>query len=62
MIVCAQEAGVLQDDIADAQRWARSRKWKSLFLPAAPGGHGQTSCGVAVFVREELGLRWPAEG
>ena len=56
-VVCAQETGILQHMVGEVGAWAGSRGWHMLGVPAKPGIKG-TSCGTAVFVRKELGLRY----
>ncbi len=62
LILCAQECGIVNDMVGEAGHWAMVRGWKALIVPAEPRPGGQTSMGVAVFVRAFLGLRWPVGG
>ena len=61
-IVCAQETWVVEQDIAQHATWAKRLGWKSVWEPAmrnegaSKGGSG----GVAIFVRDQLGLRYPS--
>ncbi len=61
-ILLAQETWVLQGAVPAASQWARRCGWKSLWSPAEPGAGGGPSAGVAIFVREHFGLRYPSVG
>ncbi len=58
-IITAQETKLGVGQIAAASRWALSKGWKMLAAPAIAGRKGGRSAGVAVFVRKQLGLRFP---
>ncbi len=58
----AQETWVLQCHVARASSWARRHGWDSAWSPAVEGPGGGASGGVAVFVRSDIGLRYPTVG
>ncbi len=58
----AQETWVLQGAVPMASQWARRRGWKSIWSAAQSGPGGGPSAGVAIFVRDHLGLRYPSVG
>ncbi len=58
----AQETWVTQSMMPAASAWARRRGWKSLWSPAAAGLGGGPSAGVAIPVRDYLGMRFPDVG
>ena len=42
--------------------WAKHKGWKALIVPCLGGdAPNSRSAGVAVFVRQELGLGWPRQ-
>ncbi len=55
----AQETWVTQSMMPAASAWARRRGWKSVWAPAAKGPGGGPSAGVAIFVRDCMGLKFP---
>ncbi len=55
-VVLAQETWVLQAYVPAASAWARARGWRSVWAPAATTKKGGTSAGVAIFVRDFMGL------
>ncbi len=60
--VLAQGTWVLQSFIPEASAWARRNGWKSIWAAATTGPGGGASAGVAIFVRECFGLRYPPVG
>ncbi len=58
----AQETWILPSLVAHASSWARRHGWDSAWSPAVLGPGGGASGGVAVFVRSEIGLRYPTHG
>ncbi len=61
-VVLAQETWIMQDSIPAASAWARRRGWKSVWSAARAGPNGGPTGGVAIFARDELGLRYPPGG
>ncbi len=61
-VLLAQETWTGSSRIPQASAWARRRGWKSLWAPAVRGSGGGMSGGVAIFVRDYLGLRLPQVG
>ena len=61
-IVCAQETWVVESEIAKWSAWARRQGWKSTWEAATrkEGASRGASGGVAIFAREELGVRHPS--
>ena len=57
--VLVQETKLFKDSLDAARDWARARGWKSVWSAALVGPNGGPSAGVAVLVREGLGLRDP---
>ena len=55
-VVCMQEHKVARDDINDASAKARAAGWKAVWGPASHGKNGRTIGGVAVFVKEWIGI------
>ena len=56
-VVLAQEVRVLEPQIDAASSWAKRYGWKSLFSAACPASaRGPASGGVAIFVRDSIGL------
>ncbi len=55
-VVLAQETWVLQSYVPAASAWARARGWRSVWAPATSTKKGGTSAGVAIFVRDFMGL------
>ena len=66
LIVAAQETGIAEALAPEMEDWCASRGWRMLHSAAIPSAseqsRGATSAGVAVFVRDSLGLRWPELG
>ncbi len=60
--ILAQETWVTQDAIPAASAWAMRRGWKSVWTAAVPGPNGGASGGAAIFVRSQMGLRYPPDG
>ena len=52
----AQEAKLVGEALARAQRWAKQEGWRSAIGPASYGIGGGLSSGVAVFARRDQGL------
>ncbi len=62
-VLLAQETWVGEEAIPDLRDWARKQKWSSLWAPAKAGVNGgRPSGGVAILVRDHLGLREPDTG
>ena len=63
-VVLLQEHHLSPDRCVEARAWCQKRGWKALFSPALPGSkddHRSWTAGVAILVREALGLaRWTA--
>eukprot|EP00959_Pyramimonas_sp_CCMP1952_P148495 3106788-Pyramimonas_sp.AAC.1 len=57
-----QEHKQLQHQLASASSWAIRHGWKSLWAAAVTDSGGGASAGVALFVRESLGLSAPPSG
>ena len=50
---------VKHDEIDEFQSWAAARKWKALVAPCVEGEEpGTRSAGVAILVRQHIGLGW----
>ncbi len=60
--ILAQETWVGQAHIPAASEWAKKNGWKSIWGAATVGPGGGPSAGVAVLVRDYLGLRYPQVG
>ncbi len=58
----AQETWITQAAVASASAWARRHGWRSIWSPATVTKKGGTSAGVAIFVRDYMGLHLPARG
>ncbi len=58
-VVFAQETRVRARDIPLASSWALRNGWQSMWSPATRGRRGGSSAGVAVFVKEGIGMRSP---
>ncbi len=61
-VLFAQETRAVASEMAARSNWAARRGWKSMWNPATRGKHGGPSAGVAVFVRDCLGMRPPPSG
>eukprot|EP00959_Pyramimonas_sp_CCMP1952_P369105 7731468-Pyramimonas_sp.AAC.1 len=61
-VVVAQEHKQLQHQLVSAPSWAIRHGWKSLWAAAVTASGGGASAGVALFVREALGLSAPPSG
>lgn len=61
-VVLAQEHRLRGERVDEASEWARRQGWKSLWADAAKGDGDGTRGGVAIFVRDSLGLRPPPWG
>ncbi len=61
-VVFAQETRTMAGDVAARSQWALRNGWKSIWNPSTRGRRGGPSAGVAVFVREQLGVRPPPKG
>ena len=61
LVVLAQETKLLAAQIPDATHWLAVRGWKAVWLPAQQTEQGGTSSGVAILVRDRLGIRLPTE-
>ena len=62
-IVCAQETWVLEQDIGRFSMWAKRKGWKSVWEAANRRKEVDrgASGGVAIFVRDEMGIRYPSQ-
>ena len=58
-IVLAQEIGHHDWECEALSSWASMRKWQVLMVPGAPTAGKLPSAGLAIFVREGIGLRGP---
>ena len=56
-VVLAQEIATLDDQLADLQAWGRAHGWKIVAAPSKAGVGGKPSAGVAICVRDYLGIR-----
>ncbi len=61
-VVLAQETWLTQDAVPAASAWARRRGWQSVWASAIPGPNGGASGGVAVLVRDGIGVHYPPGG
>ncbi len=57
--VLAQDTWVLQSAIPGASAWAKRHGWRSIWSPAIATKRGGTAAGVAIFVRDFMGLHHP---
>ena len=55
-VICIQEHRLLSHQIPAASGWARQHRWKGIFHPARATSASSSSGGVAVLVREDLGV------
>ncbi len=61
-VLYAQETRIRACDVPTASNWASRRGWKSVWCPAIRGRRGGPAAGVAVFVKDFIGLRLPPRG
>ncbi len=62
-VLLAQETWATEEAIPDLRDWAKRQRWVSIWAPAKAGVNGgRPSGGVAIFVRDHLGLREPDSG
>ena len=56
MAIVVQEHKLRGSEVDEASSWAFSKGWKSCWSPAGSGPAGGASGGVAILVRDHLGL------